>query len=59
MGLDCGPATIEQNNETILRAKTILWNGPMGVFEFPAFENGTKSAMDSCVKACAAGPFTS
>ena len=55
MGLDCGPATIEQNNETILRAKTILWNGPMGVFEFPAFENGTKSAMDSCVKACAAG----
>lgn len=42
MGLDIGPATTELFAEYILKAKTIAWNGPMGVFEFEAFADGTK-----------------
>jgi len=41
MGLDIGPASIESFKEVILRSKTILWNGPMGVFEIEAFAKGT------------------
>ena len=33
----------------VARAKTIIWNGPMGVFEFDSFANGTKAVMDACV----------
>lgn len=43
LGLDIGPATIEMYCAVLNEAKTIFWNGPMGVFEWPAFENGTKS----------------
>jgi phosphoglycerate kinase len=43
MGLDIGPKAIEAYKDTILNSKTILWNGPMGVFEWSNFENGTKS----------------
>jgi phosphoglycerate kinase len=41
MGLDIGPKTVQRFAEEIGRAKTIVWNGPMGVFEMPAFANGT------------------
>ncbi len=40
-GMDIGPKSIEQFKETILAAKTIVWNGPMGVFEMPNFAKGT------------------
>jgi phosphoglycerate kinase len=41
MGLDIGPKTIEAYRQKIASAKTIVWNGPMGVFEMPAFAKGT------------------
>jgi phosphoglycerate kinase len=41
MGLDIGPQTVKQFSAEISRAKTIVWNGPMGVFEMPAFSHGT------------------
>lgn len=40
-GFDIGPKTIEEIKEELLKAKTVVWNGPMGVFEKPAFANGT------------------
>lgn len=43
MGLDCGPRTNERNAQILKDAKTIVWNGPMGVFEFDAFAKGTEA----------------
>ena len=43
MGLDIGPKTIEKFSAALSDAKTVVWNGPMGVFEMEAFANGTKS----------------
>ncbi len=43
MGLDIGPKTIEAYKQVLASAKTIFWNGPMGVFEIPLFERGTKA----------------
>lgn len=43
MGLDIGSITVDKFSKVIKRAKTIIWNGPMGVFEFPRFAEGTKA----------------
>lgn len=48
MGLDIGPATVERYCAVINEAKTVFWNGPMGVFEWPSFANGTRS-IATCV----------
>jgi len=58
MGLDCGPASNEMNAKAVQEAKTIIWNGPMGVFEMAKFEVGTKSLMDAVVAATKAGTVT-
>lgn len=50
-GLDIGPETIKQFTDVILRSKTILWNGPMGVFEFPNFAVGTDAIAEAVVRA--------
>ncbi len=57
-GLDCGPQTIVRNAAVFARAKTIIWNGPLGVFEFEKFVGGTKGAMDAMVTATTAGAVT-
>jgi len=49
MGLDIGPESAELFASKILDAKTIVWNGPMGVFEFPAFANGTKAVAQAMI----------
>ena len=46
-GLDIGPASIKAFSKVIINAKTILWNGPMGVFEMPNFSKGTKAIGDA------------
>merc|ERR1712135_124780 len=45
MGLDCGPLSIARNADAIKKAKTIIWNGPMGVFEMKTFESGTNTVI--------------
>ena len=50
-GLDIGPKTIELFQKVVSESKTILWNGPMGVFEFPNFAKGTNAIADAVVKA--------
>ncbi|MDB5019059.1 MAG: phosphoglycerate kinase [Pedobacter sp.] len=51
MGLDIGPKTIALFSETIKNSKTLLWNGPMGVFEMANFEHGTRAVADAVVAA--------
>ncbi|MBI2270248.1 MAG: phosphoglycerate kinase [Bacteroidetes bacterium] len=58
MGLDVGPQTEKIFDEVIARSKTILWNGPMGVFEMSKFEHGTKTAAFSIAKATKNGSYT-
>jgi phosphoglycerate kinase len=58
MGLDIGHQTVKEFSEVVKKAKTVVWNGPMGVFEFPAFAEGTKALMDALVEATKAGATT-
>ena len=58
MGLDIGPETIEKFNEVINNSKTILWNGPVGVFEMGKFENGTKEIAETIAEATSKGAFS-
>lgn len=55
MGLDIGPKSIELFAASIRVAKTIVWNGPMGVFEMPPFDAGTRGVADAIVQATADG----
>jgi phosphoglycerate kinase len=58
MGLDIGPKAVVDFADVILKSKTILWNGPMGVFEMPKFENGTKKIGEAVVEATKNGAFS-
>ena len=58
MGLDIGPETAAEFAKIIVAAKTVLWNGPMGVFEMPAFAKGTEAIAQALVDATKAGALT-
>ncbi len=58
MGLDAGPKTLLELNDVLVSSKTILWNGPMGVFEFDNFANGTESVGKMIVEATKNGAFS-
>lgn len=57
-GLDVGPETRERFAKVIKESKTILWNGPVGVFEMPAFAEGTRAVADAIVEATKKGAFS-
>ena len=58
MGLDIGPDARQAFSKIIENSKTILWNGPMGVFEMEKFENGTKAIAEAVVRATGKGAFS-
>ena len=58
MGLDVGPKTLEKYREVLAKAKTIVWNGPVGVFEFDAFAKGTEEVAKMVANATARGSIT-
>lgn len=58
MGLDIGPQAVQVFSNVIEGSKTILWNGPMGVFEMTKFEQGTKSVAEAVVRATGKGAFS-
>jgi phosphoglycerate kinase len=58
MGLDIGEAAIAEFNAVVLNSKTLLWNGPMGVFEMPTFAKGTKSVALAVAEATKNGAFS-
>ena len=57
-GLDIGPKTMDKFEQVILGSSTILWNGPMGVFEMPSFEKGTHSVAKTVAKATQNGAYS-
>lgn len=58
IGMDIGPQTQKKYTEVILNSKTILWNGPMGVFEMSHFEQGTKAVAEAAAEATKNGAFS-
>lgn len=58
MGLDIGPKSVELFSKTIKESKTLLWNGPMGVFEMENFEQGTRAVAEAVVEATKNGAFS-
>jgi phosphoglycerate kinase len=58
MGLDIGPGSVERFTALLSNAKTVFWNGPMGVFEFPEFAAGTKGVAEAIIAATAKGAFS-
>ena len=57
-GMDAGPDSLARWKKVILESKTILWNGPVGVFEMPNFANGTLQIAEDLAEATAAGAYT-
>jgi phosphoglycerate kinase len=58
IGLDIGPESVKRFTVLLSNAKTVFWNGPMGVFEFPAFAAGTKGVAEAIISATAKGAFS-
>ena len=58
MGLDIGPTAIKQIKDVLEESMTVLWNGPMGVFEMEKFQHGTKEIAEAVAKATSKGAFT-
>ena len=58
IGLDIGPGSIKRFTTLLSNASTVFWNGPMGVFEFPAFAAGTKGVAEAIVAATGKGAFS-
>ena len=58
MGLDIGPGSIKRFATLLSNARTVFWNGPMGVFEFPAYATGTRGVAEAIVAATAKGAFS-
>ncbi len=58
MGLDIGPSAAKSFASVIRKSKTVIWNGPMGVFEMPTFAEGTKIVAKACASATKKGAFT-
>ncbi len=58
IGLDIGPGSVKRFTTLLANAKTVFWNGPMGVFEFPAFAAGTKGVAEAIVAATGRGAFS-
>ena len=55
VGLDIGPRTIDTFRQILGRAKTVVWNGPMGVFEVPPFDRGTLAMAEAVAQATRRG----
>ncbi|MCV7222744.1 phosphoglycerate kinase [Mycolicibacterium elephantis] len=58
MGLDIGPGSVERFTNLLSNARTVFWNGPMGVFEFPSFAAGTKGVAEAIIAATGKGAFS-